>query len=200
MRRIALAALTLCTTLALAAGQPPAKPAPKQPALPPGHPGAPVTVAWPKAKPADVGSVDAIVGAMYSSIAGAPGQPRDWDRYRSLFVPDARLIAARSGPEGAATAMYLNISNFIDTNRNYFDKGGFLDKEIHRKTETFGNMVHVWSTFESRHSPEDPKPYARGINSLQLLKDGDRYWIVNVYWDLEREDSLIPACYLPEVK
>jgi hypothetical protein len=193
MRRIAALSLALTSALAIGAGQPPAKPQ-----LPAGHPGAPVTVAWPTAKPADVASVDAIMAAMYASTAGAPGQKRDWDRYRSLFVPDARLIAARPGPEGAATAMYLNVTNYVDSNRNYFDKGGFMDKEVARKTETFGNMVHVWSTFESRHKADDPQPYARGINSVQLLKDGKRFWIVNLYWDLERDDSPIPAQYLPD--
>ena len=46
-----------------------------------GHPG------WPVAKPADVSSPEAILNACYSVISGPQGQPRDWDRMRSLFIP-----------------------------------------------------------------------------------------------------------------
>jgi hypothetical protein len=56
-----------------------------------------------------VKSIDAIMKALYSIPAGNPGQPRDWDRYRSLFTPDARMIPARGNPEGGAMAMYVTI-------------------------------------------------------------------------------------------
>lgn len=170
----------------------------QQPAVPSGHPQIPlprVAETWPKAKAEDVSSVDAIVGAFYSAAAGAPGEARDWDRFRSLFVPEARMIPARTGPQGAAGTIFLSIADYIDANKTYFEKGGFSDREIGRRTETFGNMVHVWSTYESRRRAEDPAPYSRGINSLQLLKDGPRYWIVNVFWDHERADAPIPDKY-----
>lgn len=199
MRRIATAFLLLGSVMALAMAQPekPANHPPvAKPPMPAGHPGAPVATAWPKANPDDVKSIDAILAAMYKSTGGAPNQPREWDRYRSLFSPDARLIAARPGGEGGATAMFLTVSNFVDANKTYFEKGGFFDKEVARRVESFGNITHVWSTYESRHRPEDPTPYVRGINSIQLLKDGDRWWIVNLFWDFEREDTPIPEKYL----
>ena len=46
----------------------------------------------PAPKPADVASVDAIVAALYDVISGDPGIERDWDRFRSLFYPGARMI------------------------------------------------------------------------------------------------------------
>ncbi len=196
MKKIAAAILVLGGYLALAMGQP-ADPAKQpKPALPPGHPGAPVPPAWPKANPEDVKSVEAILAAMYQSTGGAPGQPRQWDRYKSLFAPDARLIAARPGAEGGATAMFLTVGNFIDMNRVYFEKGGFLDTQVAQRVETFGNIAHVWSTYESRHKADDAAPYIRGINSVQLLRDGGRWWIVNLFWDFEREDTKIPDKYL----
>ena len=200
MRFKPVAALALCSLMALGMGQPGQPAKPNKPALPPGHPGAPVSAAWPKAKPEDVRSVDAIVAAMYAIPAGAPGQPRDWDRYRSLFAPDARLIAARPGAEGGASAMFLTIGNYLDVNKNYFEKGGYMDKEVARRVETFGNITQVWSTYESRHAAADPQPYVRGINSIQLLKDGDRWWIITLFWDFERPDNPIPEQYLKSPK
>jgi hypothetical protein len=74
---------------------------------------------------------------------------------------------------------------------------GFLERGVHNEIAQYGNIVHVFSTYESRHSSADAKPFARGINSIQLLKDGGRYWIVEILWDSERPETPIPAKYLP---
>lgn len=182
-------------------GSAPAQPG-KQP-LPAGHPGVinnDPTANWPKARPEDVQSIDAIIAALYSVPAGEPGQARDWDRYRSLFTPDARLIAARGDPKGNAMAMYVTVSDYIGLNKTYFEKGGFQDREVARRVETYGHIAQVWSTFESRRHASDPEPYIRGINSIQLLKDGDRWWVVNLFWDLEGPDGPIPEQYLTSPK
>lgn len=198
----------LCT---LMLAQPAAGPAPKAPPaaaqpggnVPSGHPQImmpTIPEEWPKAKPEDVSSVDAIVKAFYAIPAGEPNQAREWDRFRSLFAPDARLIPARQGQGGAAGAYFLSVSDYIEANRTYFEKGGFHDTEIGRRVEEFGSMAHVWSTYESRHKTTDIDPYSRGINSIQLLKDGDRWWIINAFWDHERPEAQIPEKYLSTPK
>lgn len=167
----------------------------------PGHP--PITVGAeqnpladvPKARAEDVATLDAIIGTFYAATAGSARQERDWDRFRSLFIPQARFIAARPGDGTATGAIILSLDDFIGMNTRYFEQGGFFEREIGRRTEAFGNIAHVWSTYESRRSLEDPEPYARGIYSLQLLRDGPRWRIVNVYWDFEREDNPIPDRY-----
>ena len=73
-----------------------------------------------------------------------------------------------------------------------------LTRDLGLTPEQFGDIVQVWSTYESRHNPSDPTPFARGINSFQLLKDGDRYWVVNIFWDVESPTNPIPAKYLPK--
>ena len=159
---------------------------------------------WPAAKPADVNSVDAIISAVYDVISGAKGQARNWDRMRSLFLPSARLIPARvvtsvtGGPSTHTDAVILSIDEYIARSSTTMTTNGFFERGIHNDVEQFGNIVHVWSTYESRHDAADPTPFARGINSFQLLKDGDRYWVVNIFWDNERPDNPIPAQYLPK--
>jgi hypothetical protein len=71
---------------------------------------------------------------------------------------------------------------------------GFFESEIHRRVERFGAVAHVFSTYESRHA-RDEKPFVRGINSIQLVRDGKRWWIASVVWDTERPDNPIPADY-----
>jgi hypothetical protein len=151
---------------------------------------------WPVAKPADVASPEAILAAVYSVISGPQGQPRDWDRMRSLFIPDAHLIPTQP-TTGHADAIPLTIDGYIARASARTAAMGFYERSIHNETEQFGNIVQVWSTYESRHAPTDPTPFVRGINSFQLLKDGDRYWIVNIFWDAENPDHPIPAQYLP---
>jgi hypothetical protein len=202
-RIAALFALTLSTIAATAQSSnptptptPPPAPAPLVGSIA-AHPG------WPAAKPEDVNSPEAILAAVYNVISGPKGQPRDWDRMRSLFLPDARLIPATTVPAspGAATsrsdAVILTIDGYIARSNGRMTTSGFFEHSIHNEIEQFGNIVQIWSTYESRHSADDPTPFARGINSFQLLKDGDRYWVVNIFWDAESPTKPIPAKYLP---
>lgn len=151
----------------------------------------------PAARPADVASMDAVVAALYDVISGPAGQARDWDRMRSLFVPGARLIPAVAAPDGGASARVLDVEGYIGRSRQTLERNGFFEREIARRTERFGNIAHLFSTYESRHAAADPAPFARGINSIQLLKDGDRWWVVTVFWDAERPGLVIPSEYLP---
>ena len=76
------------------------------------------------------------------------------------------------------------------------EKEGFFEKEVARVTEQFGQIVHAFSTYESRHAPDDAKPFARGINSIQLMNDGKRWWIVTIFWQGEDEKKPLPEKYL----
>jgi len=152
------------------------------------------------ADPADVASIDAIITAAYDSISGPPGK-RDWDRERSLFIPGARLIPtsenAREPNPGREIAPHmLDVDGFIARVRDYVEQKGFFEKEIARRTEQFGHIAHVWSTYESRHNADDPEPFMRGINSIQLFYDGSRWWILSIYWQQESPSDPIPETYL----
>jgi hypothetical protein len=193
LKRTATLLLTFVCIAAVAQTPAPAVPAPAplQGDIA-GHPN------WPAAKPADVNSVDAIVTALYSVISGPKGQPRDWDRMRSLFLPSARLIPARAAKDSPhADALLLSIDDYIARSSGAMTTSGFFEHGIRNEVQQFGNIVHIWSTYESRHNADDATPFARGINSIQLLKDGDRYWIVNILWDSERPTNPLPAKYLP---
>jgi len=149
------------------------------------------------ANPADVASIDAIITAAYDSISGPAGQKRDWARERSLFYPGARLIPTAKPDESNNLAPeMLDVDGFIARVEPYFAEHGFYEKEIARRTEQFGQIAHVWSTYESRHNSDDPKPFMRGINSIQLFYDGGRWWIVTIYWQQESPEHPIPERYL----
>jgi hypothetical protein len=154
--------------------------------------------AVPEAKPEDVESMDAIVGAVYDAISGAAGEKRDWDRFRSLFVADAKLIPVSPKQEGDGYGYRAwSPEDYVERAGPMLEKDGFFEQELHRVVERFGPIAHAFSTYESRRSPEDAEPFARGINSFQLMHDGKRWWVVNIYWTSERPELPIPAKYLP---
>jgi hypothetical protein len=150
--------------------------------------------ARPAARPKDVESLDSIVAAVYDSISGPAGE-RDWDRFRSLFVAEARLIAVVKNLDGTFTYRAMTVDDYVQRAGDYFRKNAFYEREVARKTEQFGQIAHVFTTYESRQAA-DAKPFSRGINSMQFFKDGKRWWCVTIYWDAERVDNPIPERYL----
>jgi hypothetical protein len=144
---------------------------------------------------ADTASPEAIVAALYDVISGPAGQARDWDRFRGLFAPGARLIPAAPRSDGS-TPVALSPDDYVTRTNDRFMKDGFFEREAARKVDAFGRILHVFSTYESRRAAADEKPFARGINSIQFMQHGGRWWIVTVLWDQERPDNPIPAKYL----
>ena len=147
----------------------------------------------PAAKPADVASPDAILAATYDVISGPAGQQRDWDRFR--LIP----VVARKTGSGYDTRIITpdEYAKFADA---YFQKNGFAEREIARKAERYGNIMQIFSTYESRHDAKDAQPFARGINSFQLFYDGARWWVVTIYWLEETPDNPLPKEFLPATK
>lgn len=152
----------------------------------------------PMAAAADVESVDAIVKAVYDVISGPAGQKRDWDRFRSLFLPGAQLIPVfKSKDSDGMQHLMWSPEEYIERAAAQLEAQGFFEVEINRVVEGFGPVVHLLSTYESRHTADEEKPFARGINSFQLMNDGTRWWVVNIFWTAERPDLPIPEKYLP---
>ena len=147
----------------------------------------------------DVSSIDAIISAAYEGISGPAGQQRDWGRQRKLFWPGARLIptAMKAGDnETKPEPQFLDHEGYVARVQPFFRENGFYETEVARRTEQFGQVAHVWSTYESRHNEDDPEPFMRGINSFQLFHDGSRWWILNIYWQHETAEHKIPEKYL----
>ena len=154
-----------------------------------------------EANPADVASIDAIVKAVYEVISGEAGQKRDWDRFRSLFHPSARLIPTGKNPQtGLIVARSATPDEYIQRSEPFMMKEGFYEKEIAKQVEVYGNIAHVFSTYESFHKKDENKPFMRGINSIQLLNDGRRWWIMSIYWQAETPDNPLPKKYLKSNK
>lgn len=153
-----------------------------------------IAVAPPAAQLADVSTPEAIVAALYDVISGPAGQQRNWDRLRSLFAAGARMVPSSAGPNAGFRA--LTPDEYIARGQKTLLEHGFHEREIHRTVERFGPVVHVFSTYEARRDG-DTDPFVRGVNSIQLVHDGSRWWILNLAWSAETPEQKLPAKYLP---
>ena len=145
-----------------------------------------------------VQSLDRTISTLYSVISGEKGQERDWELMKFLFHPDAKLIPSGKNREGVYQARYMTTDDYIKSSGKWLVENGFFEKEIHRTVNTFGNITQVFSTYEAFKSEADATPFMRGINSIQLLNDGKRWWIINIYWTQESPENPIPKEYLPK--
>lgn len=157
-----------------------------------------VPVATVAPRPADVATLDGIVRAYYEVVSGPAGQPRDWARDRTLYIKDLRFVQVDLDARGQPKPRITDHQQYVDIVDPQL-KEGFFETEIHRLTERFGPIAHVWSTYESRRTEKGPVT-ARGINSIELFWDGRRWWIANAIWTDETKDQPIPAPYLPKKK
>ena len=148
------------------------------------------------ADPKDVSSVDAIIAAVYDVISGPAGKKRNWDRMRTLFVPDARMIATGKRPGGEFIRRAMSVEDYINNSGPILEKDGFFETEIGRSTDQYGNIVHAFSAYESKRDEADEKPFMRGINSIQLWNDGKRWWIITILWQSENKENPIPEKYI----
>lgn len=159
---------------------------------------APATKAPEKDYTENVLTIDSIINSLYNSISGEKKEKRDWNLFKYLFYPDAKLIASGKNDEGKLQVRYMKPEDYIKSSGKWLVDNGFIEKEIHRKVDAFGTMAQVFSTYESYNSKKDESPFMRGINSIQLFNDGKRWWIINVYWAHENRRNLIPIEYFPE--
>jgi hypothetical protein len=169
--------------------KPPAQPQQAQQPAPAQAAPAP-TANVPSARPEDVKSIDSILTSLYGVISGPAGE-RDWNRFRSLFLLQARLTSATKRPDGTSRIHPMAVEDYVKGAGDYFLQHGFFESPIVNRVQTFGNVTQVFSSYESRHTAGEA-PFARGINSIQLLNDGSRWWIVSILWDEERADNPLP--------
>ena len=147
------------------------------------------------ARPEDVATIDGVIRAFYEVISGPAGQPRQWGRDSSLYIPGVKFVAMGMR-QGRPVATITDHGQYIAQSDSFFVTNGFFEREIHRVERRFGNIAHVFSSYEFRQSGNGPVQ-GRGVNSIQLFWDGRRWWIANATWDGERPDNPLPPELLP---
>ena len=135
-----------------------------------------------EARSTDVASPEAIVKAVYEVLSGRADEARDWDRWRSLYAPDAHLIPIERNSEGTAMPRVLTPEQYIESRTPLLAAGDFYEWETGREELRSGSVAHVWSVYEAARTPGG-EAIRSGANSIQLWNDGSRWWILSEVWD-----------------
>ena len=142
----------------------------------------------------DFTTVDGLLFAMYATISGPAGVEPDWNRERSLFAPGGRLIPTRVGPDGQLRAQSLTVDEYIETRAPYLRENAFYEREVLRRVEEFGHVAQVFSIYESAETPDGPA-FVRGVNLIQLIFTGGRWWIQSILWENDIEGARLPKSF-----
>ena len=152
--------------------------------------------------PTDGESIDALVAAMYDVLSGPSDQPRDWDRFRALFAEGGRMVPMTPDGSGGWHPDIRSLDHYIGgfdqtlAEHPAFQGKGFYESEAARRVERYGDIAVVWSTYEGRFSPDDERPFMRGVNTLDLVRVGGEWKVLQVLWQQETPQTPLPEEYL----
>lgn len=142
-----------------------------------------------------VSTLDGIMKAYYDVVSVKKGEKVSYERDSCLHIKNAGVGLMALDKNGKPVLRYITLKEYHRLSDPQLEKEGFYEKEISRKVEHFGNMYHVFSTYESRNVAGGPVT-ERGINSIELFFDGVRFWITSWSFDEERKNNPLPKEYL----
>jgi len=148
-----------------------------------------------------VTTVDGIIHALYDAISGPAGQDRDWNTFRNLFAEDARMYIAVPNQESGSVLKSIKPEEYAQRNQTRLSDIGFSEEELYRITNTYGAGTQIFSTYESHYTNKNgEEDITKGVNNIQLYFDGERYFIVSIFWDANAKNIEVPDRYLPKDK
>jgi hypothetical protein len=133
------------------------------------------------------------VARVYALISGPAGQARDWEAFQAMFAEGANLMISLPAPDGASRLIVLTPQDYVQRSGARIEAAGFTERELGRRAERFGNLVHVFSAYEGRTTLDGREEVLRGVNSFQLVRVAEGWRVANLVWEQERPDNPLPA-------
>lgn len=149
----------------------------------------------PAPPPTEPGWEDA-VASLYAVISGPAGAPRDWESFRAMFVEDANLMVSQPQADGSSQLLVLTPAQYVERSGAFVTDSGFHEREIGRRAERFGNLVHVFSAYEGTMQTAQGEQTIRGVNSMQLLRTAEGWKFLNLAWEAATPQNAVPASLL----
>ena len=149
----------------------------------------------------DLTTVDGIIHTLYDVISGPAGEERNWNLFRSLFAENARMYIAVPDKDSGNFLRSITPEEYAERNKTRLSDIGFNEDELYRITNTYGAGTQILSTYESHFANKNgEQEITKGINNIQLYFDGERYFIVSIFWDANAKNIEVPERYLPKDK
>ena len=136
-------------------------------------------------------TVGGVMAALYRAISGAPGG-QDFALFRSAVHPDLRMVRTGVDADGRPSLLSFSADDYEANARRLLADLHFHEIETDRRVVRFGNVAQVFSAYEARDAAEGGVLIKRGLNFGHLFHDGERWWLVHLTWDDEREGVKVP--------
>jgi hypothetical protein len=149
----------------------------------------------------DLSTVNGIIHTLYDVISGPAGQDRDWNAFRNLFAEDARMYIAVPDKDSGSILKSITPEEYAERNKTRLSDIGFNEDELYRIINSYGAGTQIFSTYESHFTNKNgEEEITKGINNIQLYFDGERFFIVSIFWDANAKNIEVPDRYLPKNK
>ena len=143
----------------------------------------------------DIERIQALITELYALVSGPGDQPRNWRREAELFMPQAHMIRTVTDADGATRPEIMRAADYPANFERKMGGRDFFEVEVHNLIERFGNIAHVFSTYEAYEDAAHTRLLKRGINSIQVYKVDGEWKIANMVWDDERPGLSMDARY-----
>ena len=132
----------------------------------------------------DLATPDTVISALYESRSNRILQQPDWDRFRSLFIPNA--VFAQTGTD---FYVWHNRESYVEEHEQYhgdFPSVEFSQVEVSRETDSVGDIAHIFSTYDQHVTDGEGTSSSSGVNSFHLVRDHKGEWrITSWHWTAE---------------
>jgi hypothetical protein len=129
--------------------------------------------------------------ALDAAISG----PADKDRtcMRALLIPEGRLMLASIGADGTPNYRLETLDDWISRIKA---RGHIVweEKQLNFRIDRYGAIAHLWGLYVLR---SDGKAVARGINSIEAIKEAGGWRIAGITVQAEMPTARLPQEYLP---
>ena len=110
-----------------------------------------------------------------------------------LLIPEARLMFVSIAADGAPSYKLETLDDWIARVKA---RGHAMleEKQLKFRIERYGNIAHLWSSYTLQ---SDGKQVARGINSIQAIKEAGGWRVTGIMVQAESVTAPLPKEYLP---
>ena len=112
---------------------------------------------------------------------------------KALLIPEARMLFASLGADGTPSYRLETVDEWIARVKA---RGHAMleEKQLKFRIERYGNIAHLWSSYTLQ---SDGKQVARGINSIQAIKEAGGWRVTGIMVQAESVTAPLPKEYLP---
>lgn len=134
---------------------------------------------------------EGIPAAVDAAISGSADKDRAC--MKALLIPEARMMFVSLGADGTTTYRLETLDDWIARVKA---KGHAVleEKQLKYHIERYGNIAHLWSSYTLQ---SDGRQVARGINSIQAIKEAGGWRVTGIMVQAESVTAPLPKEYLP---